>query len=133
MADFFRKQANRRNGKQVKGFSPELTRWLFAQDWKGNVRQLKNVVESMVVLDIDDVLDVDDISPDVQGEPVVIPPAPPTSAGPGWLVGSTLREIERWAIEETLKITTGNREETARILGISERNLYRKLNEYELK
>ncbi|MCA9104170.1 MAG: sigma-54 dependent transcriptional regulator [Pirellulaceae bacterium] len=133
LADFFRKQANRRNGKQVKGFSPELTRWLFAQDWKGNVRQLKNVVESMVVLDIDDVLDVDDISPDVQGEPVVIPPAPPTSAGPGWLVGSTLREIERWAIEETLKITTGNREETARILGISERNLYRKLNEYELK
>ncbi|MCA9163175.1 MAG: sigma 54-interacting transcriptional regulator, partial [Planctomycetales bacterium] len=87
LADFFRKQANRRNGKQVKGFSPELTRWLFAQDWKGNVRQLKNVVESMVVLDIDDVLDVDDISPDVQGEPVVIPPAPPTSAGPGWLVG----------------------------------------------
>ncbi len=132
LADHFRKVANRRNGKQVRGFTPDLTRWLFAQEWKGNVRQLKNVVESMVVLDIDDVLDLDDLSPDLSGAPVPPPPPPlPDDASP--LVGMSLRDIERWAIEQTLKITAGNREETARILGISERNLYRKLNEFGLK
>lgn len=135
LADHFRKQANRRNGKQVKGFSPDLTRWLFAQEWKGNIRQLKNVVESLVVLDIDNVLDVDDLSPDAQGAPIEIPRQMPGGEQPTheFLIGSTLRDIERWAIEETLKITAGNREETARILGISERNLYRKLNEFGLK
>jgi two-component system response regulator HydG len=77
------------------------------------------------------VLDLDDISPDLAGE------APPTplfvSDEMSSLVGMSLRDIERWAIEQTLKISNGNREETAQILGISERNLYRKLKEFELK
>ena len=49
------------------------------------------------------------------------------------LIGKSLKEIERWVIENTLKITNGNREETAKILQISERSLYRKLNEYKLR
>lgn len=49
------------------------------------------------------------------------------------LLGKNMREIERWAIEQTLVLSGGNREETAKILGISERNLYRKLNEYNLR
>jgi two-component system response regulator HydG len=40
-------------------------------------------------------------------------------------------DIERWAIEETLKLTSGNREEAARILGIGARTLYRKLEKYQ--
>lgn len=139
LADHFRKQANRRNAKQVRGFTPALTRWLFAQEWKGNVRQLKNVVESMVVLDIDGVLDIDDLSPDIASPSSTVVPSIPATASPSLaedsesLIGKSLRDIERWAIEKTLRITAGNREETARILGISERNLYRKLNEYDLK
>jgi len=43
-----------------------------------------------------------------------------------------MAEIERWAIEKTLKDKSNNREETATALGISERNLYRKLKEYQL-
>ena len=39
-------------------------------------------------------------------------------------------EIERWAIEETLKMTAGNREEAARILAIGARTFYRKLDKY---
>ncbi|MEC7979423.1 MAG: sigma-54 dependent transcriptional regulator [Planctomycetota bacterium] len=131
LADHFRKQANRRNHKQVKGFSPALTKWLFNFEWKGNVRQLKNVVESMVVLDIDGVLDLDDVSPDFSDD---APPSPTVNSDEmSSLVGMSLRDIERWAIEQTLKISNGNREETAQILGISERNLYRKLKEFELK
>ena len=131
LADHFRKQANRRNHKQVKGFSPALTKWLFNFEWKGNIRQLKNVVESMVVLDIDGVLDLDDVSPDFSDD---APPSPTVNSDEmSSLVGMSLRDIERWAIEQTLKISNGNREETAQILGISERNLYRKLKEFELK
>jgi two-component system response regulator HydG len=48
------------------------------------------------------------------------------------LVGQPLSEIERWAIEQTLRLTNGNREETARILGIGARTLYRKLDKYKV-
>jgi len=68
LADHFRKQANKKNGRNVKGFSPDLRRWLLAEQWKGNVRQLKNVIESLVVMDIDDLLDMDDLSPDLVDE-----------------------------------------------------------------
>ena len=131
LADRFRKMANKNNNKKVKGFSPELTRWMFDQKWTGNIRQLKNVVESMVVLDIDGVLDLDDLSPDFAS----VSPRQTETENESFssaLVGKSLKEIERWAIEHTLKLAGGNREETANILGISERNLYRKLKEYQL-
>ena len=56
-----------------------------------------------------------------------------TLEGPVNLVGRPLHEIERWAIEQTLQLTGGNREETARILGIGARTLYRRLEQYGLK
>ena len=49
---------------------------------------------------------------------------------PGELIGKTMDHIERWAIEETLKLTAGNREEAAKILDIGARTLYRKLDKY---
>ena len=48
------------------------------------------------------------------------------SAGTVELIGKTMDDIEKWAIVETLKITSGNREEAARILAIGARTLYRK-------
>lgn len=140
LADYFRKQANKKNGKKVKGFSQEIRRWLLGYHWKGNVRQLKNVVESLVVMDLDGTLDMDDLSPDLlenksdatSGE-MQGAVAQSADAGDSHLVGKSLKEIEKWIIEQTLKLTGGNREETASILGISERNLYRKLNLYGLR
>ena len=142
LADHFRKQANKKNGRKVKGFSPGLRRWMLEYDWKGNVRQLKNVVESLVVMDVDDMLDMDDLSPELLDGEVVTKALLEKSSSPNgstvaWedssLIGKSLKDIERWVIERTLKLANHNREETARILGISERNLYRKLNEYELR
>lgn len=158
LADFFRKQAAKKNSKNIRGFTPELRRWLLEYRWRGNVRQLKNVIESLVVMDLDGTLDLDDLSPDLTAD---LPPGLAGSTAPavgdgaaaggtgdgaggalpgggGWsagsqLVGKTMEQIERWAVEQTLQLTGGNREETARILGISERNLYRKLNEYGLR
>jgi two-component system, NtrC family, response regulator HydG len=158
LADYFRKQAAKRNNKTISGFSPNLRKWLLEYPWRGNVRQLKNVIESTVVLDLDGLLDLDDLSPDLL---VDLPPESvgamaakaqnarradasiPSSDRPHIdiastaeteeLLGKSMREIERWAIENTLKLTNYKREETAKILGISERNLYRKLNEYKLR
>jgi len=140
LADYFRKQANKKNGRKTKGFSQELRRWMLEFPWKGNVRQLKNVVESLVVMDIDDMLDMDDLSPDLwDGE---VSPATEQSASadglatagaPAFLIGKTLKEVERWATEQALKLANNNRKETAKILGISERNLYRLIQRYDLK
>ncbi len=90
-------------------------------------------------MDVDSILGMDDLSPElldgvtVAGSKAIATPIPSGDDDSSHLVGKSLREIERWAIETTLKLTGGNREETANMLGISERNLYRKLNEYELR
>jgi two-component system response regulator HydG len=139
LADEFRKQASARMQKKTRGFTPELTRWMFRNQWDGNIRQLKNVIESLVVMDLDGMLDMDDLSPDLLDAEVTPEIAADNGSafdaadfGTNPLVGKSLKDIERWAIEQTLKLSNSNREETARILGISERNLYRKLKEYEL-
>jgi two-component system response regulator HydG len=130
LADHFRRQFAKRHHKQVKGLSPVVSKRLFAYDWPGNVRQLRNALETMVVLDLDGTLDVDDLPPELAEAPQ--PSGPMPTASPAFeLVGKTMDEIERWAIEETLKLTNGNREEAAKILQIGARTLYRKLEKYQ--
>jgi two-component system response regulator HydG len=128
LVDHFRKQFAKRHGNPVKNISPAVSRKLFSYDWPGNVRQLRNAVETMVVLDMDGLLDVDDLPPEMEDIPE---PQGTFGDGPSNLIGQPLSEIERWAIEQTLKLTNGNREETARILGIGARTLYRKLDKYQ--
>jgi len=130
LIDYFMRQFARQHGKQIKGVSPAARRRLFAFEWPGNVRQLRNVVESMVVVDYDGLLDVDDLPEELAdpGEPAAEPSTAPLAA----LVGKPLEEIERLFIAETLRVTGGNREDAAQMLGIGERTLYRKIKEYQL-
>ena len=130
LVDHFRREFAKRHHKTIRGMSPAASRALLEYDWPGNVRQLRNAVESMVVVDADNVLDVDDLPPELmeQADRTQEP-----LEGPMNLVGRPLHEIERWAIEQTLQLTGGNREETARILGIGARTLYRRLEQYGLK
>ena len=130
LADFFRRQFAKRHHKQLKGMSPVVTKRLYAYDWPGNVRQLRNALETMVVLDYDGTLDTDDLPPELAEAEESRSPAA-LGGGPIDLIGRTMDDIERWAIEETLKLTSGNREEAARILGIGARTLYRKLEKYQ--
>ena len=53
--------------------------------------------------------------------------------GGGSLAGTSLDQLEKRAIRETLRLTGGNREQAAKLLGIGERTLYRKLKEYGLR
>jgi two-component system response regulator HydG len=129
LVDHFRKHFAKRHSKTVKTISAAVSRRLTGYDWPGNVRQVRNAVETMVVLDTDGLLDVDDLPPELAAMEDQVPA---TVAGPFNLVGKPLDDYERWAIEQTLKLTNGNREETARILGIGARTLYRKLEKYQL-
>src|SRR5205085_9935668 len=130
LADHFRRQFAKRHHKTIKGLSPVVSKRLYSYDWPGNVRQLRNALETMVVLDLDGALDVDDLPPELAEAP---PPSGAATAagGPMELIGRTMDDVERWAIEETLKLTNGNREEAAKILQIGARTLYRKLEKYQ--
>ncbi len=129
LMEHFRKVFGKRHGKQMERFSPEVRRRMFGFEWPGNVRQLRNAVETMVVLDMDEVLDMDDLPPELieVDESAGVP-----KGALDHLVGQPLDAYERFAIGETLKLTNGNRDETARILGIGARTLYRKLDKYGL-
>ena len=130
LIDHFVKLFTKKHDKQIKGVSPDARRRILSYEWPGNVRQLRNVVESMVVVDYDGLLDTDDLPDELadRAEPAgEVPTASMTT-----LVGKSLQEIEHLFIAETLRVTGGNREEAANMLEIGERTLYRKIKEYQL-
>jgi two-component system response regulator HydG len=133
LIEHFIRQFAKRHHKTIKSMSTAARMKLMAFDWPGNVRQLRNTIESMVVVDFDSLLDIDDLPTELSGGP----PAATASAeqSPGSLaslVGKPLVDLERLFIAETLRFTGGNREHAAQLLGIGERTLYRKIKEYEL-
>jgi two-component system response regulator HydG len=141
LTDHFRKHFCRRHNKPAAHFAPAVVREFFAYDWPGNIRQLRNFVETMVVLDSDGVLDLDDLPPELAVDlPVGLANHASDTASrematpsgdPLGLIGRPMADIEKWAIQETLRLTAGNREEAARILEIGARTLYRRLDQYK--
>jgi two-component system response regulator HydG len=134
LVEFFMTEHARRHQKTIRGISTAARRQLLAFDWPGNVRQLRNVIESMVVVDIDEVLDVDDLPTELASPASDTGENAIATGGDGLhqLIGKSMSEIESLFIGETLKATGGNREEAATMLGIGERTLYRKIKEYGL-
>jgi two-component system response regulator HydG len=134
LIEHFLKEHAKRHQKTVRGISTAARRRLLAYDWPGNVRQLRNVIESMVVVDFDEVLDLDDLPAELAPPPGEGGEVAAATGADGLhqLVGKPMSDIEALFIGETLKITNGNREEAAQMLGIGERTLYRKIKEYGL-
>jgi len=130
LIDHFIKQFASSHQKRIKGMSVDARKRILAFNWPGNVRQLRNVVESMVVVDYDGLLDIDDLPEELSDQPT--PSAEPAANSLAGLVGKSLSDVERFFVAETLRATAGNREEAAKMLGIGERTLYRKIKEYEL-
>jgi len=98
--------------------SSELEKWIESYDWPGNVRQLRNVAENMVVMSQSNELGMDDLSNSLRQEMRETIRESDTPV---------LRDIERAAILEALKQHSGNRTLAAAVLGISVRTLQRKL------
>jgi two-component system response regulator HydG len=129
LAAHFIKEFNAKHGKHVDSIAEPVRRAMKLYAWPGNVRELKNTIESMVVLDRDGVLDIDDL----QEHDALLQLLQPTAhvSGPAALVGKPLHEIERYYIEQTLALTSDNREEAAKILGIGERTIYRIMQDWK--
>ena len=125
----FVKEFNQKHAKRALGVAEPLRRALATYAWPGNVRQLRNLVESMVVQDVDGTLGADDLE---EADRADLFAAGAPASGADQLVGRSLSEIERFYVEKTLALTEGNREESARKLGIGERTLYRKIKEYKM-
>ncbi|MBN2703911.1 MAG: sigma-54-dependent Fis family transcriptional regulator [Pontiellaceae bacterium] len=116
---------NEENKKQIDGFTPAAYEVLSSYRWPGNIRELRNLVERMVVLARGSILDVQDIPIQVREQ---------VNGGGEIRVDAdlTVDEMEKRMIIQTLEKTNGNRTRAAEKLGISRRTLHRKLNQYGL-
>ncbi len=135
LMEHFLKEMTARHGKQVSGFSKAAQGALIAYDWPGNIRQLRNTVERMLVVDIDGRLDVDDLPDDIpplHPDRVEAGRAPLDASGHDGLVGRPLDEVEKYYVQRALELAGGKRDEAAEMLGIGERTLYRKIKEWDL-
>lgn len=106
---------------------PSLRQFLRTWEWPGNIRQLRNTMESMVVMAKRDVLNADDLPRSLTDTLVE-----PKGHGPLVPVGMTLEDIERNAICRTIERYSGNRTKAAKALGISTRTIQRRLKEWNL-
>ncbi|HET7747161.1 MAG TPA: sigma 54-interacting transcriptional regulator, partial [Vicinamibacteria bacterium] len=106
-----------------KDFSGAALAALRAHDWPGNVRELMHVVEAALVVCDGPEVRPEHLPPVVRGT---------GSAGTDGGPVATLEEMEKSHIARALRVTGGHRAQAARLLGISERNLYRKVREYGL-
>ncbi len=137
------------NGRPPFTLTPDGLEALRAQPWPGNVRQLQNFIERLVVLSDSPLLTGDEVRREVARQPGIVPMAPapmPASPSPlsatmpapggtgseGRTLESQRKEMERQAMVDALERAGDNRTLAARLLGISRRTLYNKLEEHGL-
>ncbi|ATB36076.1 sigma-54-dependent Fis family transcriptional regulator [Cystobacter fuscus] len=139
----------RANGRPPFVLTPEGLAVLRAQPWPGNVRQLQNFIERLVVLSDGPLLSGEEVLRELDRQPGIAPmaapppvPSPPPGlpgsapasfpAGEGRTLESQRKGMERQALVDALQRAGDNRTLAARLLGISRRTLYNKLEEYGL-
>ena len=135
LMEHFLRDLSKKTGREAHRFTRTARRALLSYDWPGNIRQLRNTVESMLVMDTDGVLDVDGLPTEI-AQLVGGVTEEGDAGGPSGadsLIGRSLDEVEKYYIQRALDLTDGNREEAARLLGKGERTIYRKIKEYGLK
>ena len=123
LAQHFIRKYSAKNGKAEKPLSGQTLAVLEAQPWPGNVRELEKAVERAVILANGEEL--------LPGDFFETPPLPPSAqeASKGEIripFGTTLEEVERLVMKETLRRTAGDKRLAAQILGIAARTIYRK-------
>ncbi len=127
LAKHFVAAAAQRNGQPTPTISDATLRLLDKRPWKGNVRELENVVERMLLLAAGQTIGPEHLPPD---DTIARPGEVATAQPPGDPSAGSLWEMERDLIFRTLDRFTDNRTHAARELGISIRTLRNKLREY---
>jgi len=125
LAQYYLRIYAAKNGRKLDGFSNEALERLESYKWPGNVRELENLIERTVLLARKDRIDAEDLPEEIAG--VKRPPRDAILE----LVGTPLAEIEQRLLDETLRITGGNKTQAAKLLGIDVRTVARKLERRE--
>ena len=123
LVEYFTDRYNRENGFAIEGLEQGCREVLTSYDWPGNIRELENAIERAVVLTRNG-----RIKPDLLKLPFAGTAA--VASGAGIRPGSTISQVEKELILETLTHCNQNRTKAASLLGISIRTLRNKLNEY---
>lgn len=110
--------------REIKGVSNEAMRLLVAHEWKGNVRELENVLERALILSKGPYIEVDDLPPAISGKKVL---SAPTND-----LRNAIKTYERQHIHMVLERTGGDKKKAAAELGLSLSSLYRKIEELNL-
>ena len=127
----FLKEFSEQNGGTVTGIDKKALKALEDYSWPGNVRQLRNIIEKMVVLAAGEKLTIDDIPEEITGPATgTVTTASVSTVAAG---GATLAEFEKAQILAAIAAHNGNKSRAAESLGISRRTMHRKLNEWNIK
>ena len=127
LADHFNHRLAERHGVAPRKFSPDVMAILRVYSWPGNVREMRNVIESLLLTSNDELVQCDELPEEVLA-------AAGTGAGASAASPATsLEEAERLAIVCAVKSMHGNLTKAARALGVSRSTLYRKVERYHLE
>lgn len=118
----FLNEFNSENSKNIEGFTPQARKLLCSYSWPGNIRQLRNSIESAVVLSRGKLIDVEDLPEQVVNHE--------NESELSIKVGLSLDEAEKLFIMSTLDYCGGNKTKASEMLKIGRKTLHRKLEEY---
>ncbi len=122
LAELFLKEMSLAHGKRPKALSPSAIETLCSYYWPGNIRQLRNVVERLVLTCSGDTIAARDLPGEIRSAP-----RPLT-----YNLGENLGRVEREVIQRALDEVEGHREKAAQLLGVSVRTLQYKLKQLKL-
>jgi DNA-binding NtrC family response regulator len=117
----FLKEFAAENRKTIEGIDAKASASLYAYDWPGNIRELRNSIESAVVMTRGPLIKIEDLPPTLR-----------TKNDEGWIripLGTSMDESEKIVLRETLANCQGNKSKAADMLGIGRKTLHRKLAE----
>ncbi|MHC4657204.1 MAG: sigma 54-interacting transcriptional regulator, partial [Planctomycetota bacterium] len=118
MAEHFLKKYAEENNRRVKSFSAEVVEFMLNYHWRGNVRELENMIERGVILSKDEAITMAELPQELTRQAPV--------------KERTLEALEKDQILKVLEETDGNIAQTAKILGIHRMTLYNKLKKYSI-
>lgn len=127
LANYFLTVFATKTNKKIKGISADYLEALKLHSWKGNIRELRNVIERSIILVDGEELTVDSLPNEFQQSTS----NSQQSAKP--LSAFELASAEKIHIQKVMNYTNGNKTETAKLLNIALTTLYRKLEEYKIK
>jgi two-component system nitrogen regulation response regulator NtrX len=134
LVEYFVTQFSRESNRRPVRFAPGALALLSQARWRGNVRELKNAVERLIIMSDRDTIEAEDVRAVIRAE---ARPSAAAAAGPGAPRPGTLREFKEWSerafLVEKLRELGWNISKTAEVIDTPRSNLYKKLEQYSIR